>query len=71
MNRQDEDAAAIADFIRDKGVTRCPTVCAAPTHALVGAADRQALRRREAEKEAKRQARRLRDLALYRFGHAA
>ena len=39
----DEDCDAIAEFIRLKGVTRCPTACVLPTQALVGAADRAAL----------------------------
>jgi hypothetical protein len=39
----DEDCDAIAEFIRSKGVTRCPTACVLPTQALVGAADRAAL----------------------------
>jgi hypothetical protein len=40
----DEDsAAAIAEFIRTKGITRCPTACVLPTQGLVGAADRAAL----------------------------
>jgi hypothetical protein len=39
----DEDCGAIAEFIRSKGVTRCPTACVLPTQALVGAADRAAL----------------------------
>jgi hypothetical protein len=28
---QTEYDAAVAEFIRSKGVTRCPTVCLAPT----------------------------------------
>lgn len=38
--------AEIAAFIRSRGVTRCPTACAAPTHASGSPADREALRRR-------------------------
>lgn len=33
----------IAEYIRSKGVTRCPTACAVPTQGSVGAADRAAL----------------------------
>jgi hypothetical protein len=33
----------VAEFIRTKGVTRCPTACVLPTQGLVGAADRVAL----------------------------
>src|SRR5438128_5807118 len=39
----DDSAAAIAEFIRTKGITRCPTACVLPTQGLVGAADRAAL----------------------------
>jgi hypothetical protein len=38
--------AEIAAFIRAKGVTRCPTACAAPTHSSGSAHDRAELRRR-------------------------
>jgi len=47
----------IAAFIRNKGVTRCPTACAAPTHAAGSAADREALRQRAERLEALRQER--------------
>jgi len=47
--------AEIAAFIRAKGVTRCPTACAAPTHASGNAADRAALRCRAAQFEVLRQ----------------
>ena len=50
MLQQDQDA--IAAFIRTKGVTRCPTACAAPTQAAVDAADRRELRRRADERYA-------------------
>lgn len=49
--------AEIAAFIRTKGVTRCPTACAAPTHASGSAADREALRQRAERLEALRQER--------------
>jgi hypothetical protein len=39
----DEDHDAVAEFIRAKGVTRCPTACVLPTHGLIAAADRIAL----------------------------
>jgi hypothetical protein len=35
--------AVIAEFIRTKGVTRCPTACVVPTQASVSKADRAAL----------------------------
>ena len=43
MMYQDEHEAAVAAFIRDKGITRCPTACALPTQGTVDAADRAAL----------------------------
>lgn len=49
--------AEIAAFIRTRGVTRCPTACAAPTHASGSAVDREALRQRAEQLEAVRQAR--------------
>ncbi len=39
----DDSNAAVAEFIRTKGITRCPTACVSPTQGLVGAADRAAL----------------------------
>lgn len=36
--------AAVAAFLKKKGVTRCPTVCAVPTQATVTEADRAAYR---------------------------
>jgi hypothetical protein len=39
----DEDGDAIAEFIRSKGITRCPTACVLPTQGLIAAADRIAL----------------------------
>jgi hypothetical protein len=68
---QQEHEAAIAAFIQEKGVTRCPTVCAVPTQASLAAADRQALQHRAEEREARREERRQREAALYRFGRAA
>ena len=42
--RQTDYEAALADFLRNKGVTRCPTACVAPTRATVADADRATLR---------------------------
>ena len=39
----DEDCDAIAEFIRSRGITRCPTACVLPTQGLITAADRIAL----------------------------
>ncbi|HVH77939.1 MAG TPA: hypothetical protein VM782_00990 [Stellaceae bacterium] len=44
----------IAEFMRKKGITRCPTACAVPTHAAVSEADRAALQNYNAAKEAAR-----------------
>ena len=40
---EDEYKAAVAAFIRTKGVTRCPTACALPTQGTIAANDRAAL----------------------------
>jgi hypothetical protein len=39
----DNYEAAVAAFIRARGVTRCPTACALPTQGTVPPADRAAL----------------------------
>jgi hypothetical protein len=49
-----EDEAAVTAFLRTKGVTRCPTVCAVPTQATVAEADRAAYRDYVAAQEAAR-----------------
>lgn len=36
-------SAAVAEFIRTRGVTRCPTACVLPTQGSVAAADQAAL----------------------------
>src|SRR4051812_21815445 len=53
-----ENARAVADFVSSKGVTRCPTVCLAPTRASVSEADRVALRSHAEARDAVRRARR-------------
>jgi hypothetical protein len=52
---QSDYEAEIAAFIRKKGITRCPTACAAPTYASGSAADRAALRQRAERLEALRE----------------
>jgi hypothetical protein len=47
--------AAVADFIRTRGITRCPTVCLAATHGSVTVTDRTALQRRAEHPEELRQ----------------
>jgi hypothetical protein len=54
MMSETEYAKAVAEFMRKKGVTRCPTVCVVPTHATVADADRTALRDYDAAREAAR-----------------
>jgi len=54
---ENEYAAAVAEFLRKKGVTRCPTACVVPTRANVPAADRAALRDYDAAREVARQER--------------
>jgi hypothetical protein len=68
MTQQEHDAA-VAVFVRAKGVTRCPTACAGRTQGSVAEADRLALRRRDDELEARHE--RHRQAALRRFGTAA
>ena len=46
--------AAVALFLRTKSITRCPTVCAVPTQAIVADDDRAAYRSYIAAKEAAR-----------------
>jgi len=47
----DDDREAVAEFIRTKGITRCPTACVLPTQALLGAADRAALEEHAAKRD--------------------
>jgi len=47
----DEDCDAIAEFIRSKGITRCPTACVVPTQGAIGAADRIALEQHAAARD--------------------
>jgi hypothetical protein len=46
--------AAVAEFLRNKGITRCPTACVVPTHASVDESDRAQLRDYSAAREAAR-----------------
>jgi hypothetical protein len=49
-----EYEAAVAAFLRSKGITRCPTVCVVPTQATVAESDRVAYRDYVAAQEAAR-----------------
>ena len=42
-NMSDKDRDAVAEFIRSKGITRCPTARVLPTQGSIAAADRIAL----------------------------
>jgi hypothetical protein len=46
--------AQIAEFLRKRGVTRCPTACVVPTHGAVADLDRAALRNYNEAREAAR-----------------
>jgi hypothetical protein len=48
--------AVIAEFIRTKGVTRCPTACVLPTQGSIDPADQAALERHAVAQERLRQA---------------
>jgi hypothetical protein len=54
--RQHDGQDAVAEFIRTKGITRCPTACVLPTQGLVAAADRAALEEYAVERERIRRA---------------
>jgi len=49
-----EYEAAVAAFIRNRGVTRCPTACLVRTQASVPAADRAALEHYETARDQSR-----------------
>ena len=51
-------ARAVAEFLSERGITRCPTVCLAPTRASVTDADRVALRSHAEIRETMRRERR-------------
>jgi hypothetical protein len=46
--------SVIAEYIRTKGVTRCPTACVVPTQASVNKADRAALEEYAVERDRQR-----------------
>jgi hypothetical protein len=52
-----DSATEVAEFIRTKGVTKCPTACVLPTQASVAAADREALGEYAARRAERRRAR--------------
>jgi hypothetical protein len=52
-----DSATEVAEFIRTKGVTRCPTACVLPTQASVADTDREALGEYAARRAERRRAR--------------
>ena len=52
-----DEQTAIAEFVRTKGITRCPTACLLPTQGSVTVADKIALWRHAQQREELRQAR--------------
>jgi len=54
MVSEDDCDVVIAEYIRRKGVTRCPTACVVPTQASVTAADRVALEEYRSARERQR-----------------
>ncbi len=50
----DNSDTVIEEYIRTKGVTRCPTACVVPTQASVNAADRAALEEYRSERDRQR-----------------
>lgn len=52
---QEEYEAAIIAFIRNNGITRCPTACVLPTQGVIAPADRVALERHAAARSGARQ----------------
>ncbi len=63
-----DDAAAIAAYIRTRGVTHCPTACAMRTQATISDADRAALARYGLMREHARQ-RRMAAVAAQAYGN--
>jgi hypothetical protein len=47
-----QEAEAVAEFIRRKGITRCPTACAGPTQASVSSTDQEELQKHLAARQA-------------------
>ncbi|MGH7029372.1 MAG: hypothetical protein ACREE9_03770 [Stellaceae bacterium] len=60
--------AAVAEFIRTRGITRCPTACVLPTQGSVAAADRAQLEEYAAARDRLRRA--ARQHSLFPFSSA-
>ena len=65
ITRAIDGEAVIAEFIRTRGITRCPTACVLPTQGSVSAADRTALQEHAVVQERLRQTRAAARLTLY------
>ena len=63
---EDDCEAVIAEFIRTRGITRCPTACVLPTQGSVDAADRAALEEHAVAQERLRQSRAAARARLFR-----
>jgi hypothetical protein len=63
--RQRHTEAAVAEFIRNKGITRCPTACVLPTQGEITPSDRAALAEHAARRERSRRARAAQRASLY------
>lgn len=59
--------AAVAEFIRTRGVTRCPTACVLPTQASVAPQDRAALAEYAESRDRVRRARATRQNGFFLF----
>jgi hypothetical protein len=62
-----DSEAAVAEFIRTRGVTRCPTACVVPTQASVAAHDRAALAEYAESRDRVRRARAARQNGFFPF----
>jgi len=62
--------SAVAEFIRTRGVTRCPTACVLPTQASVAPHDRAALAEYAESRDRVRRARAARQSAFFPFSIA-
>jgi hypothetical protein len=56
LARDDQHDTVIAEFIRTRGITRCPTACVLPTQGSVDEADRAALEEHATAQERSRRA---------------
>jgi len=57
LTSEEDFATAVAEFIRTRGVTKCPTACVLPTQGSVASTDREALGEYAARRAERRRAR--------------